>query len=66
MAHLLGLFPRLHPEEVEARSVEVRWRDVQERPVELWVTYQLFAFICLRFLHVYFADDAQDGSLSLV
>ena len=25
-----GLFPRLHPKEVEARPVGVRWRDVQE------------------------------------
>ena len=45
----MGLFPRPQPEEVEARPVEVRWRDAQERPVEVWGMYQLFALICLRF-----------------
>ena len=29
--------------------VEVRWRDAQERPVEVWGMYQLFALICLCF-----------------
>ena len=45
----MGLFPRPQPEEVEARPVEVRWRDAQERPVEVWGMYQLFALICLCF-----------------
>ena len=54
-----GLFPRLHPEEVEAWPFEVRWRDVQERPVELWGSISYLP----SFVYAFFAGDAREGSL---